>query len=184
MLGSILIIPSNSEWSYVVVLERKDKNSRCLCFDWRKVNHMTKTNSYLIPRIKDCINQMGNDKHIIKFYMLKGYWQVGLTERAKDISAFITPDGLCSCNVMPIGMKNAASIFQWLMNKVTSDLEDRVIYIDDDIKFSDTWEEHLQRMQTFLARVKESRLLMNNLNKCLFRYILFFIFAAENYLGL
>lgn len=69
------------------------------------------------------------------------------------------------------------------MNKVTSDLEDRVIYIDDDIKFSDTWEEHLQRMQTFLARVKESRLLMNNLNKCLFRYILFFHFCSRKLSG-
>ena len=29
-----------------------------------------------------------------KFDLLKGYWQVPLSERAKEVSAFVMPDGL------------------------------------------------------------------------------------------
>ena len=39
--------------------------------------------------------------------MLKGYRQVPLTQRAREISAFVTPSGLYQYKVMPFGMKNA-----------------------------------------------------------------------------
>ena len=53
-----------------------------------------KTDSYPIPRIDDCIDKIGNAKFVSKFDLLKGYWQVSLTDRAKEISAFCTPDAL------------------------------------------------------------------------------------------
>ena len=50
--------------------------------------------SYPIPRIDDCIDKIGPAKFVSKFDLLKGYWQVPLTERAKRVSAFVTPKGL------------------------------------------------------------------------------------------
>jgi len=44
--------------------------------------------------------------------MLKGYWQILLGERAKEISAFATPDGLFQYEGMPFGMRNAPATFQ------------------------------------------------------------------------
>ena len=55
---------------------------------------MTKSDSYPIPRVDDCIDQIGHAQYISKPNLLKGYWQVPLTERAKEILAFVTPDGL------------------------------------------------------------------------------------------
>ncbi|XP_076048298.1 uncharacterized protein LOC143029531 [Oratosquilla oratoria] len=43
---------------------------------------------------------------------------VGLTERAREISAFATMDGLYQYRVMPFGMRNSGSTFQRLINKV------------------------------------------------------------------
>ena len=60
--------------------------------DLRKVNQCTKTDSYPIPRIEDCIDKIGNVKFDSKLDLLKGSWQVPLTDRAKEISAFCTPD--------------------------------------------------------------------------------------------
>ena len=34
--------------------------------------------------------------------LLKGFWQIPLTDRAKDISAFVTPDGLYQYKVMSL----------------------------------------------------------------------------------
>ena len=62
--------------------------------DFQKVNFLTKPDSYPLPRIEDCIDRVGQSKYVSTFDLLKGYWQVPLTERAREISAFVTPDGL------------------------------------------------------------------------------------------
>ena len=65
-----------------------------MCTDYRKVNFVTKTDSFPIPRIDDCIDKVGNYKYVTKFDLLKGFWKVPLTDRAKEVSAFATPNGL------------------------------------------------------------------------------------------
>jgi len=118
MLDNQLISPSSSSWSSPVVLVDKGQNQHRLCFDYRKVNAVTQSGRFPIPRIEDCIDQIGQAKFITKIDLLKGCWQVPLTERAKPISAFVVADGLYECEVMPFGMKNASSTFQRLMNIV------------------------------------------------------------------
>ena len=46
------------------------------------------------PRMDDCIDKVGNPRYVTKFDLLKGFWQVPLTEREKYISVFATLDGL------------------------------------------------------------------------------------------
>lgn len=60
---------------------------------------MTKPDSFPLPRIEDCVDRVGSVKFVGKFDLLKGYWQVPLTQRAQEISAFITSEGLLSYNV-------------------------------------------------------------------------------------
>ena len=62
-----------------------------MCTDYRKVNSVTKKDSFPIQRIDDCINKVGNSK---KFDLFKGFWQVPLTDKAKEVLAFATPNGL------------------------------------------------------------------------------------------
>lgn len=40
----------------------------------------------------DLVDKVGSALCITKLDLLKGYWQVPLTKRASDISAFVTPD--------------------------------------------------------------------------------------------
>ena len=102
-----------------------------LCTDYRKVNSVTKTDSFPIPRIDDCIDKVGNSKYVTKSDLLKGFWQVPLTERAKEVSAFATPNGLYQYKVMPFGMKNSPATFQRLVNNVICGLDGCDAYIDD-----------------------------------------------------
>ena len=64
------------------------------------------------------IDKIGNSKYITEFDLLKGFWQIPLTERAKEISAFVTPDELYHYKVMPFGMKNSPATFQCLINTI------------------------------------------------------------------
>ena len=119
----------------------------------------------------DSIDKVGKAKYVTKFDLLKGFWQVPLTDRTKEISAFATPDGLYQYKFMPFRMKNSPASFQCLINKVTADLEDCEAYIDDVIIYSDTWEEHLRIWEIF-KRLSRAMLTINLSKKQLHRWSL------------
>ena len=75
-----------SDWSSPCVLVPKVNGSFRLCTDFRKLNAITKTDSYPLPRIDDCIDRVGHSRYVSKLDLLKGYWQVPLTEKAKQVS--------------------------------------------------------------------------------------------------
>ena len=94
MLKNDIIEESQSNWSSPCILVPKHDGGFRFCTDFRKVNDKTMSDSFPIPRIADCIYQIGSAKFVSTFDMLKGYWQVPLTQRAREISAFVTPSGL------------------------------------------------------------------------------------------
>ena len=112
---------------------------------------MTKSDSYPIPRVNDCIDQIGHTQYISKVDLLKGYWQVPLTELAKKISAFVTPDRLYQYTVMLFGMKNAPATYQRMINIVVSGLQGCVAYIDDLVLYSDSWDQHVKQLCDLLC---------------------------------
>ena len=139
LLENDFIEPSNSSWSSPCVLVPKPDKTFRMCTDYRKLNAVTKTDSYPMPRIDDCIDKIGHSKYITKFDLLKGFWQIPLTDRAKECSAFVTPNGLYQYKVMPFGMKNSPATFQRLINMIINGLENCDAYIDDVIIYNDTW---------------------------------------------
>ena len=161
LLDNDLIEPSQSEFSSPCILVPKPDNSYRMCTDYRKVNNISKTDSFPIPRIDDCIDKVGNAKYVTKFDLLKGFWQIPLTERAKEVSAFVTPDGLFQYKVMPFGMKNSPATFQRLINLLIAGLEGVDAYIDDVILYSDSWEHHLRTIKDFFDRLTEYNLTVN-----------------------
>ncbi|XP_066969245.1 uncharacterized protein [Macrobrachium rosenbergii] len=167
MLEHGLIRPSVSPWSSPIVLVKKPDGQFRMCVDYRKVNTNTKNDSFPLPRIEDCLDRIGPAKFITKLDLLKGYWQVPLSDRARKISAFVTPFGLYECNVMPFGMKNAACTFQRMMNRVICGLEGTEIYIDDLVVHSNDWRTHLVRLKKVFEALRAAGLVVN-LNKCEF----------------
>lgn len=109
---------SSSPWSSpCLIVDKSDKSPR-FCVDFCKVSSVTKQDSYALPRLDDCIDRVGSAKFVTKLDLFKGYWQVPLTQRACEISAFITPDDFCQYTVMAFGMRNTSATFQQLINKV------------------------------------------------------------------
>ena len=161
LLDNNFIEPSKSNWSSPCILVPKSDGTYRMCTDYRKVNSVTKTDSFPLPRIDDCIDRVGKAKYVTKLDLLKGFWQVPLTKRAQEISAFATPDGLFQYKVMPFGMKNSPATFQRLINDVTAGLDNCEAYVDDVILYSDTWEEHIKLIRTFFERLTEAMLTIN-----------------------
>ena len=161
LLDNDFIEPSQSNWSSPCLLVPKPDKSYRMCTDFRKLNYVTKTDTFPIPRIDDCIDKVGKAKYVTKIDLLKGFYQVPLTERAKELSAFVTPSGLYQYKVMAFGMKNSPATFQRLINSVTSGIDGCDAYIDDAIIYSDTWEEHLSTIRQFYDRLSDAKLTVN-----------------------
>ena len=71
MLAHDIIKLSNSEWSSPCVLVPKPDGSIQFCTDNRKVNAITKGDTYPLPRLLDCIDRVGTAKYVTKIDLLK-----------------------------------------------------------------------------------------------------------------
>lgn len=176
LLDHGLAEPSASAWASPCLLVNKPDGTFRFCTDYRKLNAVTKPDSFPLPRIEDCVDQVGAAKYVSKFDLLKGYWQVPLTDRAKELSSFITSQGLFSYNVMSFGLRNAPATFQRLMNSVVVGLEGCAVYLDDVVIYSQTWGDHLAGIKALFHRLAQAHLTVN-LAKCEFAR------ATVTYLG-
>ena len=65
MLKNDLIERSHSAWSSLCILVPKTDKTFRFCTNFRKVNALTKPDSYPFPCIKDCIDQIGKSANSI-----------------------------------------------------------------------------------------------------------------------
>ena len=117
LLQKGLIKPSNSPWSsLVVVVERKNGKLR-LCIDYRKLNNVTKKDSYPLPRIDDILETLSGSQWFSSLDLANGFWQVELDPTTKEKTAFTTKFGIYEFETMPFGLCNGPATFQRLMEK-------------------------------------------------------------------
>ena len=112
MLDNV-IEPCNSSWLSPCHSVRKGNGTSWrFVTDFRKVNKITTTDSYPLPRIDAIIDTLidtiGDAKFVTKLDLLKGYWQVPLTENAKDITSFSAGNNLFRYLVCSFGFKNSS----------------------------------------------------------------------------
>ncbi len=168
--------PSKSPWSSPCLLVPKSDSSLRFCTDYRKVNDITKPDSFPLPRLEDCVDRVDSSQFVTRLDLLKGYWQVSLTARASEISAFVTPDNFLQYKVMAFGMRNAPATFQRLMREVLSGVTDCEAYLDDIVIYSSTWRDHVVKLNCVFDRLAAANLTLN-LAKCDFAK------AVVTYLG-
>ena len=161
LLDNDIIEPNQSNWSSPCLLVLNPDQSYRMCTDYHKLNSVTKTDPFTIPRIDDCIDKVGKAKYVTKIDILKAFYQVPLTERAKELSAFVAPSGLYQYKVMAFGMNNSLATFQRLINSLISGIDGCDAYIDDAIVYSDTWEEHLSTIRQFYDRLGDAKPTIN-----------------------
>ncbi|XP_023814763.2 uncharacterized protein LOC111947970 [Oryzias latipes] len=168
MLSLGIIKPSKSEWCHPVVLVPKKDGTIRFCIDFRYLNSVSKFDSYPTPRIDNLIECLGKAKFLTTIDLCKGYWQVPLTERSQELTAFRTPWGLFQFTVLPFGLHGAPATFQRLMDQVLGGLKDcACAYLDDIVVYSATWEEHLRHLKKVLECLHAAGLTINPA-KCAF----------------
>ena len=158
MLEVGAIRPSTSPFSSNVVVVRKKDGSIRFCVDYRRLNNRTIKDAQAIPRVEDTLHLLAGSKYFTKLDLRSGYWQVELRDSDKPKTAFqVGTMGFYEFNRMPFGLCNAPATFQRLMERCMGDLNlrDCLIYLDDIIIFSSTFEEYLERLDAVFSRLKQ-----------------------------
>lgn len=158
-----VIEESNSPWCFPVVNVRKPGKVR-LCLDSRKLNAITRKDSYPLPHINGLLSRL-KDTHFISGIDLKdAFFQIPLTESAKEKTAFAVPGRpLYQYRVMPFGLCNGPQTMSRLMDKcIPSRLRENVfIYLDDLLVCSSTFEQHMRLLQDVAKCLRDAGLTIN-----------------------
>ena len=160
MLNDNLIRKTSSEWSSPVVLVKKKDQSWKFCIGFRKLNAVTVKDAYSLPRIDNTQDSLAGAKYFSTLDFASGYWQVEVEETDKRKMALSTPQGHFEFNVMPFGLANVPATFQHLMECTLAGLapEQCLVYLEDVIIFSASFQEHLQRLDATFTRLEKTGL--------------------------
>ncbi len=117
LLETGIIEYSHSKWAspIVIVMKKNGKDIR-LCIDYRCVNQLINLMAYPLPLIDELLDNFGEIMWFLSLDMASGFWAILMTNRAKEISAFICPLGHFQWVRMPFGLKNAPLIYQQVID--------------------------------------------------------------------
>ncbi|MCO5611534.1 hypothetical protein L7F22_065787 [Adiantum nelumboides] len=161
MLQKGIIEPSKSDWISEPHLVKKDDGSYRFCIDFRPLNKVTVHDLYPLPQLDDLLDQLGKSHYFTSLDLASGYWQIPLDPRDAHKTAFRTPTGLYQFKQMPFGLSDAGSTFQRMANDKFQDLIQRgvvLVYLDDILVHTATWEQHMQILQEVLSRIQKFNL--------------------------
>ena len=132
MAAGGVIEPSSSPWAAPAVLVRKKDGSWRFCVDYRRLNKVTRKDSYPLPRIDNALDYIGGSSWFSSLDLCSDR-QVELAYEARPKTAFTIGQGLWQFCVMPFGLCNATATFEWMMERVLVSIPRSrcVVYLDD-----------------------------------------------------
>lgn len=160
MLDAGVIRTSYSPYASPIVLVRKKDGRLRLCVDFRKLNAKTIKDAYALPRTEETLDALSGAKWFSSLDLQSGYWQIEIEEGDKPKTAFTSPLGFYEFNRMAFGLSNTPASFQRLMETCMGvlNLQKCLVYLDDVIVYSATFEEHLERLHSVLQRLQQYNL--------------------------
>ena len=86
-----VIRPSSSPWASPIVLVKKRDGTRRFCVDYRKLNAVTRKDTYPIPQIDDTLDTLSGAAWFSTLDMVSGYWQVEVGEEDRGKKHLLYP---------------------------------------------------------------------------------------------
>ena len=154
------------------LVAKPGSTAKRLVVDYQKLNKKMKQHSGSLPFIENTVANAADRKFKRKMDKRSGFWQVDLTERAKEMIVFITPQGrIFKWRAVPFGMSNAPTLFQEMMSQVLCLVKQRPAvqevmkrgavldaHIDDMLLGTNSMENHFVLLSKFFEVCKKQHL--------------------------
>ncbi len=146
-------------------------NKLRFCVDYRRLNAVTIPDEFPIPRQTDILATLAGSQVLSSLDALLGFTQLQLHEDDMEKTAFCSHRGLYQFRRMPFGLRNSPSIFQRVMQGILSPYLwiFSLVYIDDIVVYSKSYEEHIEHLDQVLKAVEENGITLSP-SKCHFFY--------------
>ncbi|ESK82950.1 reverse transcriptase-rnase h-integrase [Moniliophthora roreri MCA 2997] len=149
---------------------KKEKGALRPTQDYRELNKGTVKNAYPLPLISELMDKLKGATVFMKLDLRNGYNNIWIKDGDQWKAAFKTNRGLFELTVMFFRLSNSLATFQAFMNDILSDFIDEgwcVVYMDDILLFSKNQDEHRERTERLMRRLKKHDLFLKP-EKCEF----------------
>ena len=120
-----------------------------------------------LPRPKELFATLANGKAFTKIDLSQAYQQMQLEESSAQYLTINTHTGMYQYTRLPFGVASVPAIFQRAMDMILQGIDGVICYIDDILVTGITDEQHLERLDEVLKRLKTNGLRVKR-EKCAF----------------
>lgn len=155
---------ANTDWRHPLVPIMKKNGKVRICLDARKLNEVTKRDTYISPDLNVIFRRFPHANYFFSVDLTDAFMQTELTQESKEKTAFgISGKGTFQYKRMPFGLKNSAATQSRVMNKIIGeDLEPKVFhYLDDIVIAAMDIDELIDLIKIVAKRLKDNNLTVN-----------------------
>ena len=147
---------NHCEWAAPIVPVPKKDGSVRVCGDYKvTINEALDVDQYPLPRPEDLFATLANGKTFSKLDLAQAYQQMLLDSESEKYLTINTHLGLYQYVRLPFGVASAPAMFQRAMDIILQGIPGVICYIDDILVTGETDEQHLDRLELVLKRLKE-----------------------------
>ena len=155
-------------WVSPIVVAPKPSGDIRLCVDMRQANTAIKRERLPIPTIDEVLEELNGSAVFSKLDLKWGFHQIELDESSRDITTFITPDGLFRYKRLSFGINSAPEKYQHIIGQILADINGVVNIADDLVVHGKDEVHHDAMLHQVLQRLQEKGLTLNE-QKCSFK---------------
>ncbi|KAL6463363.1 hypothetical protein MHYP_G00277540 [Metynnis hypsauchen] len=157
-----------SEWVSPIVVTKKKTGGIRMCVDLRELNKAVIMDSHPLPLIEDILSELRGAAMFSTLDLKSAYHQLTLHEDSRELTAFITHEGLYQYCRVPYGLCSAPAAFQKMMMQILSGMKGVQCYLDDVITYGSSEAEHDANLSAVLRKINNAGLKLNA-DKCQLR---------------
>ena len=156
-----------TDWVSPIVISNKPNGDLRLCVDMTEPNKCIKRIHHVIPTVDDIKYQVNGACYFSKIDLMKGYHQLELAPKSRNLTTFSTHMGLARYKRLNFGCKSASEIFHEAIRKKLIGVNGALNIHDDILIFGKTKYEHNLALREVLEVLKANGLTANS-KKCEF----------------